>query len=397
MQVADAEANLAKARSDMDKWMKANPCPVPQALKPLKSQGAGAGAGSSSSSSHAIDEGALKAHLDALRRKQMAARNVVHSLNERQESAKASKAQAEAALRTIDAAIQKASNIVGQRVENMRKAGSFGPARQGVELYHWICAQKAAKRFHGQVYGPLLAHIEAVNPSQAAIIEQAIPVWVRFGAVVTDSRDLRALQEWRSSDNARATGVFEMASHLVEGELNSARYKHKLDGARFAQLTSAVGPATFMDDAIVCPPEIKAVLLRECFLHDAIIMSAGDAIERFFASGLEVPLGSTLWAPDASLRFMAGAYGTGNVTSRKPNATFPALTLHLKSNESGVEAMKAKGAEAKAGWQQADAELKALEQELAVAMSDMSTAQGEVGAIQRWSEERNRLVGRLNG
>jgi hypothetical protein len=213
-------------------------------------------------------------------------------------------------------------------------------------------------------------------------VENAIPAWVRFGAVVTHRDDLPAVQKWRSTRNARIT-AFESSSASAAAEVANERYAHKMGPQALAAVAAKLGPVAYLDDLFGCPDEVRAVLLREVHLYDGLAASDKDASVRFHEAGVAALLPGRLsvFTPDASLMsYSGGAYGSGEKgTSRR--ALREAEVTPIRGDPAAVAHERARLEEAQAGEVAAAKALAGVLQELAAANAELAAV----------GDDRNRL------
>lgn len=226
-------------------------------------------------------------------------------------------------------------------------------------------------------------------------MENAIPVWVRFGAVVTHRDDVAAVQKWRSSRNARIT-LFESSSSSAEAELANDRYAHKMSPGELAAVAAKLGPVSYIDDLFDCPKEVRAVLLREVHLYDGLAASDKDASVRFHEAGVAamLPPRLSVFTPDASLMSYSGAYGGGEKgTSRR--ALREAEVTPIRGDPAAVARERERLEEAQAQEVAAAKELAAVAQELAAANAELAAVGDDRNRLEALKRDLSIKAGRL--
>jgi hypothetical protein len=170
MQLADAEAALARAAADVEKY-RAKVAADDAVAKAMAEAGdaGGKGAGTGGDPVRRGLDRALAGARETVNKLMTA----VKGLERRRDELTASKGSAAQAVKVCESRIKVLSNVVERRVAEIAKIGQRFPlANTAAEFHSWVKEQQKAGKLHGPIYGPLIAYVDVQDAAYARQVRE---------------------------------------------------------------------------------------------------------------------------------------------------------------------------------------------------------------------------------
>lgn len=305
------------------------------------------------------------------------AASAIREMNQRKDALE-EELQSASELRAEFAAASTSVTTAASRMKVMA-ASSLRPI---ADLYQRVVRNE---NFHAPVIGPIIAHVD-VRAEDARIMETAIPKWVQL-AFITQSRDDAELLKGQST----------MQYDPARLETERATYRHEFSPSEFADLARLLGPIQYADELLLesTPAVVRVMLNREAFLHDVIVASEPDAIERLLKN-INHPLVlrvRSLATGEATLRQRRGL--DGRLNQSRMGCRTSSDYLHIREDPAKRLAAEARAAELMTAEEKLRAELQALTAPIRALKADGDRAKAELTDVGKQIAERRELKAKL--
>jgi len=264
----------------------------------------------------------------------------------------------------LRARLKRVSSTFALRMAALKNIPGIKEPRICMAAAAWLDEQRSQGRLHGEVIGPIVAHIELTNPDDAVLaqqLEHVLSLAIKFGYICTDARDLKMVTDFRvNTDRLPYVGLWRTAT--AQSEVDG--FTKRLTGSSWEAFQAAVGAScTYMSDAIICRPEVRAVLYDQARLLDSLCTSKPGAINAFIKSGLELPDGMQLNAKEGSIRGTRNSYDGSRGLQRSGYRNPQPELVHLYAKQQDLSGERAALAEREAQLEAMSRKLGLLEQE----------------------------------
>lgn len=312
--------------------------------------------------------------------------------------------QVEAELRSAELAIaantkrlENVSTTAGVRIKALN--GMSGFATTAREFLAWVAEKKRTVPgfFKGEVYGPVAAHIELTDPKDAglaAMVETAIPAYIRFGFIFTNTEDFNKpeLKKWRGSGNKQLSFLFESRTDKADEEIARSRSQRPDDKVNIEDVSARLGPCGWLDEYIRGPKEVLAAIYANVRPQYMLACRSNDAAERYFAERMQFPRGMTMFTPSASVRVFANDYDGTVSTTRSAVRAAEMLQIYAQSNSVGEAQIRDLIANAQAGAAACRARHGAMVQQRSVYTAEADALSDKYKRLEGIRRRRQELV-----